>query len=427
VETRMDAMNQYLDGYKERVTVESIKNLQDKRAFELKAEVIKARSANAAAADTSAVLQKQLDEARSEADAVSEAIFKSTDLSYAVTQLRERLSALDSRIDDCELEAKAPIHISIDKRAASPSRPAVTNRNKLLFLALLIGFGGVLAIVLGFDLLDNRIRSPREIELALGAPGPDPIASYVSSVPSTSQFSRAVLDEPDHPAVRAIRELAVRLNFDRERHGGRVFLFSGISPGCGTTALTLNVAQALAAICPDVLLLEANLKRPGLRALLGLPPGPGLETALRGGPPWQSLLQADPLRGIRVLAAEGGASPESKALLVDILKAARKSHGAVLVDAGSVLDDDVAYFAALHADAVVLVAREDVSLYRDLRHAIDRLVQGGVPALTAVLNHAQPLWLGGVLERLQQNLGWMTEAHRRALHAWRNSRFVRKP
>ncbi len=418
VESRMESMNKFLESYKQRVNAETIRNLVEKRSFELEAEVLKARSAQRAAADTAGHLGQQLAQSRQDADAISEAIFQAADLSFAVSQLRDRLAALDNRIDDCELEAKAPVRIAINKRAITPDRPASSNRKTLMLLALALGFGSVLALVLGFDLLDNRIRSPREIELALGAPGPDPIASYVSTVVTKSNFARATLDAPDHPAVRAIRDLAVRLNFERERHGGRVFVFSGLNAQCGATTLAINVAHAFTAMCPGVLLVETNLARPGLRAALELPPGPGLETALRGHQPWTSLLRTEPLRGLRVLPAEGGARPPSHALIADILRESAPADGVVLVDAGCVLTDDVGYYAALHADAIILVAREDASLYRHLRRAIDQMVQAGVPALTAVLNQAQPLWLNRLLERMQESLGMFTRAHRYVIQRW---------
>jgi len=157
-----------------------------------------------------------------------------------------RLAALDNRIDDCELEAKAPVRISIDKYAVTPQRTATatTNSVTLLALALAFGFGSVLAIVLAFDLLDNRIRTPRGFELALGAPGPDLIASYVSSVASDADFAGATLAAQGHGSVHATRELAVRLNFECERGGGACSGFRRVThwkPRCGKTAgLGLN-------------------------------------------------------------------------------------------------------------------------------------------------------------------------------------------
>ncbi len=421
VESRMDAMNGYLDEYKKRVNVETIRNLREKREFELEAEVLRARSTAAAAADASGVLRGQLERARADADAVSEAIFQSSGASFTIAQLRDRLTALDNRIDDCELEAKTPLSISIDKRAENPASPTSTNRNFLLLISLVAGFGAVFAGCLAFDFVDNRIRGPREVELALGAPGPDPIPLYASG----AAFARATLDDAGHPAVRAVRDLALRLNHERERHGGKVFALAGLEPGCGVTSLAIQVAHALAALCPDVWLLETNVERPGLRTALALPPGPGLETALGGEEPAADLWRTEPARKLRVLAAEGKGLPASHLKLLDLLTTARQAAGVVVVDAGCLLTDELGIITATHADAVILVAREDASLYRHLRRAIDQLVQAGVPALTAVLNQSRPGMAQSLVDRLQGNLGVVSRLHRAVLERVRD--FRRRP
>jgi len=115
VESRMKAMNEYLTSYKKRVNDETSCNLREKRTYEFQADVVKARSAFNAAQMTALTLSNALDRAKIEATAVSEAIFKASNLTFAIDQLRARLAALDNRIDDCELDAKSPVQISIDK------------------------------------------------------------------------------------------------------------------------------------------------------------------------------------------------------------------------------------------------------------------------------------------------------------------------
>ena len=127
-----------------------------------------------------------------------------------------------------------------------------------------------------------------------------------------------------------------------------------------------------------------------------------------------------------MLAAEGAARPASHAALKELLGEARKNAGVVLIDAGCILADELAYYSAIHSDAVILVAREDASLYRHLRRAVDLMVQAGVPALTAVLNHAQPLWAQQVIDRLQDSLAIFSRFHRavnaRLKRLWRTRR-----
>jgi len=415
VEARMQAMNDYLVHYKSLVNTQTIANLQQKRAFELESEVIKASNAWAGAQSAADDMATRLAAAQEEASHTSEAIFQASDVSFSVTSLRDRLAALNSRIDDCELEAKAPLRISIDRHAESPGRPARTNRSTLLLMALVLAFGGVAGACLLFDLLDNRLRSGRDVEAALGGPGPDPVASFVTEVAPASTVARLMLDAPEHPAARALRDLGLRLDHERERYGARVFLFAGVEPGAGCTTLALQAAHLLTYSCERVLLIEVNRARPGLaRALRSPALTPTLEQALRQ--PSAVAPARDESRRLAVLPASGdGGAMINQARLLELLRDARESYDAVVLDVAPLQDDAMAHVCALHSDAVVLIARQDHSLYRDLRRAVELLIQDGVPALTAVLNQSSPRVPGAGTRWCQSRLRYCSTLHVQAV------------
>jgi Mrp family chromosome partitioning ATPase len=419
VEERMKAMNDFLADYKKDVNNSTIRNLVSKRDFELNTDVLKAETVAQASKESETLLGDQLEQARKEASDVSETIFRAADIDFSVVQLRERLAALNTRIDDCEMEAKAPVRIAIDKRAERPTTPARSRSRTLIMLAAFLAYGGLAGIFLVFDLLDNRIRCFRQVEQALGGPGPDPVASYVSAVPCQQEFSHVLQVNPGHPAAKAIRDLAVRLNYERERHGARVFVFSGLGPGCGTSTLALNAAQALATLCGRTLLIEMNISRPGLAQWIApLQPSRFSEDVIATPGDLGACTLHDLERGVDVLPARGGPGGVNLTGLGEMLSFARSSYAAVLLDVGPVFSDDLAHHVLLHADAAVLVAREDVSLYADLRRAIVMLTRADIPALTGVLNFSQHRPDGWLRKVTQTKLGGMSRLHER-FNVWR--------
>lgn len=413
VEERMTAMEEYRTAFKERIIRDTIENMDAIRLYNLEEDVLRAQSAYNAARRSADQLAAALETAREEANVVSTAIFRGTDIAFNIGQLRERLAAINGRIDDAEIEAKAPIRVSLEQRAVDPARPARATGRKVVAFALLLGFGGVFGFVLTVDILDNRIRAPRELELALGAPGPDPITAHTSCLSPAPVFERASVDTLDHPAIPALRDLAVRINIEYERENGRIFVLLGLNNHCGSTSLALNLAHSLTAFRERVLLLETNMRRPGMRAALEWPPAKGLETVLRGEGEWADSIRHDPARGVDVLFAEGGEQHANLQRLGAILDELRETYDIVLVDAGNVTADPDAYHVGARADAAIVIARADVSYYRDLRRAIDAMVQAGVPALTAVLTFANPLFMTRFMDRLQQPLMWLTRIHKR--------------
>jgi succinoglycan biosynthesis transport protein ExoP len=211
VEMRMQAMNDYLVKYKGEVNDLTIRILNEKRDHDLTTEVIKASNALAAARSSSDTLGQRLNDARREASDTSEAIFSAADITFTVSQLRERLGALNNRIDDCEMEAKAPLRVYIDRRSGDPTRPTSNSRPQLAGLGIVLAFGLVLLGVLGFEIMDDRIRGPAEVEAALGGPVPEPLPL----LPAGTGLERVLLDHPTSAAGVLLRTLAVRLNRER--------------------------------------------------------------------------------------------------------------------------------------------------------------------------------------------------------------------
>lgn len=413
VEMRMAAMNDYLSAYKQEVNDLTIRVLTEKRDHDLTTDIIRASNALAAAVCTSVDLGQRLDEARREASDTSEAIFRAADPSFTVSQLRERLTAINNRIDDCEMESKAPLRLAIDRPAGDPTRPAANTRPRFALLGALLAFALVIGGVLLFELLDNRVRGLAEVAAALGATPPDPVPLLPNGC-----LARVLLDQPASAAGAALRALAVRLNRARLQHGARLFAFSGVGGGAGNSSLAINAAHGLGCYTPRVLLLALGRAETAVHASRGpTPAGTGL---LSHPDRLGQAIATDSDRGIDLVCAlSDGAALPSKTGLLALLARARSLYDAVVLDLGSVPDDDLAVAALGAVDAVVFTVREDRTLYRDLRRAIDTAVAAGVPSLSVVLNGTRRRPAGWLSGRIQSALRPVSLLHRRAAAEWR--------
>jgi polysaccharide biosynthesis transport protein len=416
VEERMRAMNAFLESYKQEVNDETIRNLQEKLLYELDLEVIRAKNAYNAAKSNAKRLKGLLEEASMEAAETSETIFKVNELLFSIEQLRTRLTALNSRIDDSEMEAKAPVRLDVDKWAVSPIEPARSNVKILALMALVLSFGSVFGFIFVFDFLDDRLRDPVEVEKGLGGGSPAPIWQVNLEELETGNVAEASLDVPRIPAVIAMRSLAVRLEQEREKHGAKVFALAGLNPECGVSSLALNLAHILRFGSQRVLVIEGNLFRPGMSRLeSGLREAPGLWDLLSvpNAQDWKTCVQYEARRRIDVITA-GSPAPmmPDRATFLSLLTNVVEEYDIILLDVAPLLGDEFSGFAALHADATLLVGREDVSLFRDLRRSIDFLVQAEVPAVSAVLNFVRPKPAEQIRMVLQQQMRFISRVHR---------------
>ncbi len=383
VEERMKNMNQYMADYKKRVGDETIKNLTEKRAFELETAVIKARNAYESARTISEQLERDLKTANEEATQVSEGIFEASELTFGLSQLRDRLASINTRIDDVELEAKAPLPVTIDQLPTPPVKPTSSNASKLQMMALVLSFGLVGGICLVFDFLDGRIRCREELGAAVGGPGAEPLPPTMPSGEDPA-FPRLLIDHPRHPASLALRDLALRLILEQQRCGAKVFGFVGIHPRSGNTSIALNMARAISAHGFKVLLAELPTDAPGLATAAGLPPSD------RTPAPWGNK-QADPESAVEVLPwVPSIAEDRVRSSLDSFLANATKAYDAVILDLVAFSRSDISHEAGLKSDVLVLTARQNVAVFSEARDIVVSAVSGGIPAVTTLLNFSQP-------------------------------------
>lgn len=153
----------------------------------------------------------------------------------------------------------------------TPKRDAVVG----LLAGLLLGLGLAFAL----EKLDQRLKEAEDVEEAFGLPV---LTELPESRTLGSRRRNPVVSEGPEAEAFALLRASLRY-FNIERDINSVVVTSP-APLDGKTTVALNLAAAAARAGEDVLLIEADLRRPQLAKRLELPPGPGLSGALsRGG------------------------------------------------------------------------------------------------------------------------------------------------
>lgn len=208
-----------------------------------------------------------------------------------------------------------------------------------------------------------RVRNEDELLAALGAP-------LLAARPF----------QPD--AVRALADQLLAYWLTGER---RLVPVTSLRPKDGRTTLAVALAQALAARGERVLLVDADLRSPGVHRRLGLENVGGLAALLEG----RDVRLAAAAPELAVLVA--GRSREdplellSRPRLVHFLAAAAKSYGAIVVDTPAALrGPDHELFAALAGGALLLVrSGEDARALARMRLRLTRLHARPIATLIA--------------------------------------------
>ena len=161
-------------------------------------------------------------------------------------------------------------------------------------------------------------------------------------------------------------------------------------PQEGKTTTAVNLALTLAQAGQRVLLVEADLRRPRVGAVLGMDSAIGLTTVLVGRVPLLDALQDYRETGLTVLAS--GATPPNPAELLqshamgEVLYDLRQKFEVVIIDAPPLLPVTDAALLGSQADGVLLVVRHGKTTREQLGLAAERLAAVGARTIGVVMN-----------------------------------------
>jgi Mrp family chromosome partitioning ATPase/uncharacterized protein involved in exopolysaccharide biosynthesis len=410
VEIRMKGMENYLSRMKEDVRRRTIEIIRKKRDAELQKKILKARTEYETAVKAENALRKEIEIVKKKTAELSQLLIEGRFLEEKIKHTRNLLNRVDERIQELKLEARAPVRISLETPARYPDRPAGTNLKKLLMMFFAVAFGSVAFVAVVFDIMDNRIRSVRDVANAIGAMPSWPISNYLLTGRADVPFHRVTMDDPTNVVAKAIRSLAIKLDKERKEHDAKIVVFTGVDAVSGVTGIICNTAHAMTRLCGRVIVIDANLTSPYLHNII------------EGGERRKTLLDLlttdvsvdeciihDSERGHDFIVIGRTPTEEEiarldKARFIGLIESLRSKYDFIIVDAPPILISDFTEFLMVHTDIAALVIQGDRSLYKATRAAAEFLVKLEVPAVAAVLNWGAPRYKTKVQELISKTL-----------------------
>jgi capsular exopolysaccharide synthesis family protein len=172
--------------------------------------------------------------------------------------------------------------------------------------------------------------------------------------------------------------------------GRKVIQITSAAAGDGKSLLAANLAVSVAQSGKRVLLVDADLRKPRLHRLFGLPEGPGLASILAGKAELDMAVQSSGLPGLSLLAC--GPRPANPAELLTshrlegVLQSLRGSYDLVFVDTPALLAVTDPSVVATRVDGVLLNVRAGSNARSLNERARDLLADLKVRLLGIVVN-----------------------------------------
>jgi capsular exopolysaccharide synthesis family protein len=276
-------------------------------------------------------------------------------------------------------------NVKIVDRAQVPAVPVSPNTRKDLISAILAGLTLALGLAFGLEYLDDTVKTPEDVTKRLRLP-------LLGLVPAVRGTHVPLLTETvPHDFGEAFRSLRTSLVFTSGGEQGRVLAVTSSQPLEGKTTTACNLAFALALGGSRVLLIDADMRRPGLHKTVGLENSVGLSHLLAGQSRVREVVQRTREPNLFVITA-GRTPPNPSELLASermdafLVNLAKGPFDWVVIDTPPVLAVTDAVVLAQKVTGVVFVIGSEMTRRVHTERALETLQAGRIRNIGAVLN-----------------------------------------
>jgi len=355
------------------------------------------------------LLQEALDRQKAESNELAEKLVEFHILEHDAESNKQLYDGLLQKLKEAGITAGLrSSNIRVVDPALVPTAPAGPQKARNILLGLLVGLVGGIGLAFFREYLDNTVKSPDDIELLAGLPSLAVVPSLPGAhahhgrwplhvhktAPQTVSGPRVETlshTQPKSQISEAFRALRTSLLLSQAEHPPQVILVTSALPREGKTTSAVNLAVTLAQLGDRTLLLDSDLRKPGIRRALSLPIGKenGLSTYLAGVANLDEIVFPHPTISNLATITTGPVPPSPADLLSshrmrEGISELRRRFKFIVIDSPPVMAATDAVIVSTLTDGVLLVVRsgetpkEAFTRTRDLLTAVKSRILGVV-------------------------------------------------
>jgi capsular exopolysaccharide synthesis family protein len=405
-----DALNQYGPNFPKVQRFQSqLKELDVAVDKEKKAAMSRLESDYREARQREQLLTQALEQQKAEVNQMSERMVQYSILKREAEANKALYDGLLTKLKEAGISAGLrSSNIRVVDPAMIPTYPTRPAKSRNIALSFLVGLVGGIGLALLREYMDNTIKSPDDIETLARLPslavvptfsefnGDRPRVKLLKGVSTNGHDKRIELVAqhlPKSQMSEAFRALRTALLLSQADHPPQVILVTSALPREGKTTAAANLAVTLAQLGDRTLLIDADLRKPGVGRLLNLGNGKyaGLSSYLAGVSSLDLVTIQHPAIPNLSAIPTGPLPPNPADLLsshnmTDAIAELRTKFKFIVIDSPPIMAATDAVILSVKTDGVLLVVRSGETPKEAFTRTRDLLLSVKCHLLGVVLN-----------------------------------------
>ncbi|HUL35294.1 MAG TPA: polysaccharide biosynthesis tyrosine autokinase [Candidatus Eisenbacteria bacterium] len=386
-----------------------MKETDDQIAKESRGIVLQLESDYREAKQKEELIRQALDQQKAETNNMAEKMVQYNILKRESEADKALYEGLLTKLKEAGIsEGLKSSNIRVVDPAMIPSYPSRPAKARNIALAFLVGLVGGIGLALLREYLDNTVKTPDDIELLARLPSLAVVPTFGDGAPSKRRkglfggfasnghekhIELVAQHLPKSQMSEAFRALRTAILLSQPEHPPQVILVTSALPREGKTTAAANLAVTLAQLGDKTVLVDADLRKPGVGRLLNLGSGKyaGLSSYLAGVSTLDLVTVPHP--AIPNLAAiPTGPLPPNPADLLSSHKLAeaiaelRTKYKFIVIDSPPIMAATDAVILSVQTDGVLLVVRSGETPKEAFTRTRDLLTSVKSRLLGVVLN-----------------------------------------
>ena len=405
-----DALNQYGPNFPKVQRLQAqLKELEAAADKEKKAVLARLESEYREARQREELLTQALNQQKTEVNQMSERMVQYSILKREAEANKALYDGLLTKLKEAGISAGLrSSNIRVVDPAMVPTYPARPAKTRNIALSFVIGLVGGIGLALLREYMDNTVKSPDDIEALVHLPslavvpaftesnGDRPRSKLLKGASSNGHEKRIELVAqhlPKSQMSEAFRALRTALLLSQADHPPQVILVTSALPREGKTTAAANLAVTLAQLGDRTLLIDADLRKPGIGRLLSLGSGKyaGLSSYLAGVSSLDLVTIQHPAIPNLSAIPTGPLPPNpadllSSQKLTEAIAELRTKFKFIVIDSPPIMAATDAVILSVKADGVLLVVRSGETPKEAFTRTRDLLLSVKCHLLGVVLN-----------------------------------------